>query len=588
MSRMAAARPETYCLECARPHLAFWFREAPAGLDVAAGGAALHDLAVWTSGVDERRLADPRLLRTAEATGASLTSLSLAISAGARAHTGQVCSHGVFVDDHLCTSLTYRASEYDARVGLIPVPALFAQEIPEKKRQRAELPVAKELLEAAPDEPTLSLDEMDALVDWKARQHDEPRKPRAWSHLILVSHAWGDPTKPQTPWAEVKKRVNDWVNTELAKPPEQRSPRMKAAKREDFGVWIDFMMVPNEAHAAGDVCERCEHEKTRMIQRINALLSLATVIPMSDTARHRGWILQELTLDAHGATKYEHRDRVSLMARHVRFTTDDGTHATDDGMLLRCNEFVRLSQTPRAWPSVGPELLRLFREAGITEEASEAARGILMDHARRFDKDCHLVKRLMADLTQALALSRRAGHEGKHEPGLGAFEQPFDLSELATAIREQSQAMGGLAAQIAASDTSGSGATDPDGGLTALPLEARRRLTEELQWQQFVGVATGLRAEWLYGCGLAAWVRLSAITEALTATKFLARLKAGQVRFWQPRSLTIEAKLRSVPEQIAFAKRIASEGVRIAEMELLYALGRDAKRELDELEKVTR
>jgi hypothetical protein len=584
---MSAVGPETHCLECEKPHLEFSFCAAPLATEIAAWRAALHDslshLAVWTRGVDERSLADPRLRRTCDATGASLTSLSLAIAAAARARAGQVCPHAVFVDDHLCTALTYRATDDDQRVGLIPIPALFVPEVPLEKRSRAELPVPKELLEAAPDEPTLSLAEMDALDDWKARRHDEPRPPRPWMHLILVSHAWGDPRKPQTPWAEVKKRVNHWVDTELAKPPEQRSPRMKAAKREDFGVWIDFMMVPNEAHATGDACASCEEEKTRTIQRINALLSLATVIPMNDSARHRGWILQELTLDAHGSTRYEHRDRVSLMARHVRFTTDDGAHTTDDGMLLRCNEFVRLSQTPRTWPSVNRELLRLFAAAGIADEASQEAREILMDHARRFDKDCHLVKRLMADLTQALALSRRAPHDPNSDPALGAFEQPLDLTELAAAICAQSQALGDLAAAIAASDGADNAAADPDGGLEALPIEARQILTLELQWQQFVGVATGLRAEWLYGCGLAAWVRLSAITEALTATKFLARLKGGRVRFSQPRSLTIEAELRPVPEQIAFARRIARQGVRVADLELLYALGREAKRELDKL-----
>jgi len=626
---------KTVCLHCMKPQLEFLFRGTPRAreLDPAELREKLEPYTVWTRGADESLLADPCLRRAAESTGTSLLTVTLVIASVLLEPTvaRDVCLHGVAVNGHLCTSLSYRPNAGDERVGLLPISSFRPEkEVTERERTRALLPVPRELLEAAPDEPTLSLKEMDELPNWSPRGHDDPRTKRPWKHLILVSHEWGDEKTPQTSWALVKKRVNDWVNKELAKDPSKRSPRVKAYTREDFGVWVDFMMVPN-GHEAGEAhCEECETEKTNMIQRINALLSLATVIPMNDAARHRGWILQELTLDAHGETKYEHRDRVSLMARHVDFTTDNGVHSTDDGMLLRCNEFVRLSQTPRTWPTVNRALLERLQAAGHADEASDEAWAILTDYARRFDMPCHRLKRLMAELPQKLALARRTGHRGGFDTTLGSYDQPFDLGELSDAIEEQGLAMGELAAEIVEQDRPAlktaahelvraanalqrqlpgelatrlatpwadfskalgalpDGATDPEWGLSAMAIDTRQRLTRQLQWQQFVGVAMGLRAEWLHGAGLAAWVRLSAITEALTATKFMARLKNGQVRFSSARSLTLEANTRPMREQVAWAKRIASEGVRLAEMAKLYDLGREAEKELASLKTKSR
>ncbi len=101
-------------------------------------------------------------------------------------------------------------------------------------------------------------------------------------------------------------------------------------------------------------------------------------------------------------------------------------------------------------------------------------------------------------------------------------------------------------------------------------------MTEGLQWQQFVGVAMGLRAEWLHDAGLAAWVRTSAVTEALGGTKFLARLKSGRVVYSGARSVTLQDEARELTQAIAYAAGIAAEGVRCEEMLSLYAAGATA------------
>ncbi len=137
------------------------------------------------------------------------------------------------------------------------------------------------------------------------------------------------------------------------------------------------------------------------------------------------------------------------MARHVEFSTADNKGDTDDGMMLRCNEFVRLGQTPRVWPTVNLELLKRLKAAGHRDEGSPDAWKALTALARTFDQDCHGLKRLMAERTQEIALARRGGHKSTGSATEGAYDTPFDLSDVARAIAKQNEAMGKLVTLIA-------------------------------------------------------------------------------------------------------------------------------------------
>ncbi|MGC4086734.1 MAG: hypothetical protein QM756_02330 [Polyangiaceae bacterium] len=513
----------------------------------------------------------------------------------------------MFIDDHVCSTLAYQSGE-GASVGLFNVVDFAFPVVSDTQRRKAHLPIDVDLFEASSDEPTMSLAEMRGLTEWDPRHCKDLRKPRRWRHLILVSHVWNDPKCPQTSWSKVKERVEKWVRDHFASG--RRNPRIKADTEEDFGVWVDYMMVPNKEHEDGKPCEECRRIKTRMIQRIGALLTLATVLPMDDSASHRGWILQELTLDAHGVTRFEHRDRVKLMARKVEFSAGGGVNDTDDGMMLRCHEFVRLGQMPRCWPAVSRALLERFREAGHTEESSGPAHAILIEYARTFDRECHRAKRLMVSLTQDMA---RAGYDPE-KPRYGSSTDPISSSEFEQAVDEQGEAMSELASWIEGDDISPdlsasissamrslgdlryklpptmaselapsflafreavskvpTTSSDPDWGLRLMRIEERRALTRLLQWQQLVASAMGLRAEWLQGAGLGAWVRSTALAEALGATKFTTRLQHGQRRFSVPSGLlTLEASLRPAAAHVAFARRVAREGVRVEDLRTLY------------------
>jgi len=631
------------CLQCERPHLelSFGWRREPREVSSEAANtveAELERRSLWTTGIDEALLADPCLTRVSTIAQRPLLAVTRTVAyeiLNLGPLKAQVCRHAICVIEetrgrskpehaHVCTFLTYCPNEAGP-VGLVNISELLNQPPDELSQdsqvvtqwEKAKLPLALELLEATPDEPTLSLQEMNALEEWEPVHCENLRPRRRWAHLILVSHDWKQSGCPKTEWAKVKEKVNDWVDKFFAKPKAERSPRIKAHVPEDFGVWVDFMMVPNAEHPdRRPNCPSCEQERKQMIQRINALLSLATVLPMDVESRSRGWILQELTLDAHGVTKYEHRDRMSLMAQHVDFTD------ADDSLMLRCNEFVRLSQMPRCWPAVNLALVNECEQAGYQDENGAEAWSVLMRYARAFNRSCHRLKRIMAELPQEMA---RARTKVFANPISGTLAQPFDLRPLAQAIDEQGQAMAELGKLIARDDrpeltrsaralvadaegllsmlpeplarrtlpaveafrealtSPPLGATDPDRALTRLSVAERQQLTATLQLQQFVCVAMGLRAEWRQDAGLAAWVRASAIAEGLSCTKFLARLQTGQIRYSNAATLTLEDKRREFPRLIEFTKRIASEGVRCDDMSALYELGKRAKVAIHEL-----
>jgi hypothetical protein len=647
------------CFRCHKPHLHFRFGQArrvaeDAVVALPADGDDILEIAgdvvhyrgrsrnlvqlvqdiqaqvVWTTGATIDQVTDPCLLRARETLRRPASELSLMIAHVLKTYEGKAgeqwrndgqatsldfCYHAVFVEGFVCPTLTFERA--DGALGFLNVSDLLCSAMDSTQRARAQLPVATDLLEAAPDEPTLSYKEMLELKDWQHANCQTMRPSRPWKHLILVSHKWSDTGRPKVSWTAIQERVRDYINNHLEKDPSQRDARIKAENAEDFGIWVDYMLVPNDpncrvqpAHASGkDYCAACAKLKVDMIKRISALLTIATVIPMSQDEKDRGWILQEMSLDAHGATKFEHRDRVRLMAQDVMFSQHLDP-AIDDGFMLRCNEFVRLGLTPRVWPDVGVALMEAYKQKGFLDEGRGEAWHILVDYARRFDLDCHRLKKMMAELVQKLAMA-----------DAGATAIPLD--ELGDAIAKQSAAMYEVAKMIEQADQPdvgtklrdalestntlmaalptdlartlgpawdsyraklrelGDGRSDPDFALKRIPIEERTRLTAALQWQQFVAVSMGLRAEWSRGAGLAAWVRAMAITEALGGTKFLGRLKNGQVRFSMAHSVTLAAKQRPMQERYELAKLVAGDGVPVKELEALYEHGAALKKHSD-------
>lgn len=517
--------------------------------------SALGSRSVWTTGVDFTLLASPCLLRAAEivrnelsiaTSGEAVTAVSCLIEHVLRsAPPGEFCLHGVVIDGYLCTALMVVASD---RAGLISIPELSPVRNPLRLPPDL-LPVETRFLEAAPDEPALTIEDLQKLSVWETTTCETPRPRLRWQHLILVSHKWPTSDSPGTldDLAAVKQLVASYIKRTLASLAATPNPKIKARTPCDFGIWIDYMMVPNDLRHGGrtDDCPDCLRLKTEAIKRINALLTLATVLPYTPSAVHRGWILQEVSLNAHpdGGIELGHRDRVRLMQHGVEFTD------IVDGARLRCYEFVRLGQMPRAWPAVNKALIERWNATEQRDEDTGEALQVLTEYARSFDKSCHRMKRVMAELTQQLALTPST--------------TVLDLSELASAVDDQGQAMRWLGACIAADDRPDA-PSDPKGVLNgALAVENRVVAARALQFQQFAGLVTGLRAEWLRGGGLASWVWLTVVTEALGGAKFMARLKDGQVRSSEASS-TVSFRDRpwsSLAERFAHTVDVATNGV---------------------------
>jgi hypothetical protein len=224
----------------------------------------------------------------------------------------------------------------------------------------------------------------------------------------------------------------------------------------------------------------------------------------------------------------------------VAFTDDN------DGVRLRCYEFLRLAQMPRVWPAVNLELLDRWQEHGNLDEGDTGAWKTLTEYARTFDKDCHRLKRLMAMKTQEIALG-------------ASRKEPIELEDVASAIDAQSNAMKRLDERITTDDP----ALLSDRSKGTSRVNARVEAAQTLQLQQLVAVGMGLRAEWRLGAGLAAWVRATALTDALAGAKFMARLKDGQIKASEA---TCSVTLRKEPwgsplERFDFALKVATEGV---------------------------
>jgi hypothetical protein len=482
----------------------------------------LKDRAVRTTGVRGRQLADACLVRLADAANIDLSASSLAIAHVLRTsiENRRCCPHAVVVEGSICTTLCV---EDGSRTALVNIAELFLPRLTveaELAEASAPLfPVPLELLECGVEEEALPFSTFMALDRWttttcRTPPEQLPYRKQKWGHLIFVSHTWRGAGDPGTvaDLRQAQRAVAHYAHKVLAdKAAGSVSATVKnVSSVDDFGVWVDYMMVPNDAKHMQhwtDGCRRCWDRRGQQIAKISAILTVATCVVVADEQeRHkRGWIIHEMTTNTHlnlhdglllpddpgtqlAALDATYLHRVNLMSQTANFTNGM------DGRALRLYEFVRLSQLPRTWPAVNEVLLREWRDAGVDDERSVTARDILFKYARHFDQPCHQLKRLMALLPAELALFGVGEHDGS----------AVDCAPLLAAIEDQRRAMVAL-------------------GMPSAEDAAR------LQLQQFVALGMGLRAELLHRAGFTAWLCASQLTAALAASKASARLHAGGV-----------------------------------------------------------
>ena len=550
---------------------------------------------VWTRGMAVDRLADPCLLVAAETMEVTPTELTISIAHALRSVAGEpdgrrICKHAIELDGRLCTMLAHehRGPGDEAVVGLIHVADLLDGSPAEPADAVLELDCAT--FEASPKELALSYRELMALEAWVtgnceanlALTRPREEKEKDWGHMLFVSHAWRDnvPGIPED-LDQIKRVVEDYVSEALRiraisdpavlkADPNRYGINTSVVKNvetaNDFGIWIDYMIVPNDlAHAD---CPKCKEQRDRHIAQIGALLTISTIITMDPETTDRGWLIHELTGNSHDnivngrklckldASDLRHRHRARLMAsKHKTF------RVPEDGRKLRCYEFTRLGQMPRCWPAVNAQFLRALEAGCFVDERSVGAAPLLYRHARHFDLPCHALKRAMVEMTQTLARATSSP------------AAPIDLEDFAIAVDQQAAAMRELHAKLQPGP-------DQDHGL--LPIDDAVEQVHRLQTHQFVEVALGLRVETTRRAGFGSWVKLTEIVDALAATKFMARLFEGIVTQKKVScNVTLyegstESRKQGTAwtERLSLAEDVAHRGVRIDALERAYgALG---------------
>lgn len=576
------------CPSCGLPVLEFSSTDFRGPVPTRATIDEVCKLSTWFSGIGIDDLADPCQTTFARSSGATTTSVALAVAEVLRGTQG-CCGHAVVLDRRLCTALAVGADECGRHTPMLLVPGTVGTvnvvdlrfPVCDANVESGLPKAAMGLLEASPNLPALPYEEFMAVRAWKpgsCKTIAPPLKP--WGHVIFISHVWRGPETPgdAADLARAQELVKSYVKEALEvrraalageAPPRGRfgiNPSMvkNIEGPQDFGIWIDYMLVPNERadHVGCGACARLRQES---IPSISGILTVSTIFKMDPDRVDRGWILHEVTANSHSnvvdggsgePVPLEHGHRVRMMMQG-RASSGGLVEYSEpgDGVRLRCLEFVRLGQMPRCWPAVNLELLGEYLRTGERDEGTVAAASTLFRYARHFDLPCHELKRMMSELAQEVAAAR---------PGIsrepGHFTQPVDLTPLRASIAAQERAMHLLARAV----------DRPDGppDLDLVREHDRPRWASVLQLQQFIAVAMGLRAEWLRGEGVACWVRLTALTEALASTKFMARRLGGSVR---ARAVNCNVRI-SAGRSIEHAIDVARHGVPAEDLEHVFGL----------------
>jgi hypothetical protein len=501
------------------------------------------------------------------------------------------CKHGVALNERICTTLVCEASCSDSPTfGLYNIVDLtYALTL---SRLETVQYIPEEFFEASAEEEAISADEFYKMHDWTTRTCCKSRpavgcvtatpkvEKRKWGHMLFLSHAWTAAGVPgsKSDLERLKKAVKRYIHTILDSESEDHGTTVtvkNVATADDFGVWLDFPIIPNDQlHVRS--CVTCKEQRRLYIAKMTSLQFVATTIVLHPEEVNRGWILHEMTVNSHGniidvdgvplaqSFRLQHVDRFNLMLdRRVSFTNGS------DGVELRCHEFIRLGQLPRCWPSVNRVLLEEWKLAGIRDEGSVDAKGILFKYARSFHHDCQRLKRAMITLPQKLARTSLPSIDENPNISEGWVkvpterpnplysnkmflkaerdtDAPFSFAEVLAYIENQKRDMLFLSLDPSICDAAA-----------------------VLQKQQFLGVVMGLRAELLHGAGALHWITLSTLVQALTAAKRTVRLKEGKKVVFNASCTVAIAPFvsRSDSELADFAADIQENGVHCSILE---------------------
>ena len=487
---------------------------------------------------------------------------------------GGGCRHGVVLNGRMCCTLATTARMSPTRdnesnllvVGLYNIVDLTCDLMPTRLETVQYVP--EEFFEVSASEEAMSVETFCNMTKWTTRTvcagsneknaavEEVNVERRKWGHLIFLSHVWerrgvpGSVEDLQT----LQQAVQNYVEEAIRTGPTTTVKNIATA--DDFGVWLDYPIVPNDKdHTAN--CQVCLEKRRQCIAKMTALPSIATTIALHPEGTRRGWILHEMSNNTHKNVvdtdlKELHSEDRLRYGHRINLMTDGRVTFTNgsDGVELRCHEFVRLGQMPRCWPSVNLELLKKWKEAGLEDEGSVEAKDILLEYARTFHYKCQGLKRAMVVLPQLLARanvvvnSDSANEDWVSVPPVSSnplYESdsqrsdplhlsfPFDFDIIEREILQQESDMREL----------------------GIP-ESLSAATSALQRRQFVNVVMGIRAELLHGGGILHWISLSTIVQAISTTKRMVRLKHAEhviqkvscsIALSVPESLETEAEL---------------------------------------------
>jgi hypothetical protein len=497
---------------------------------------------------DTELLADPALLAQAKRSRDwSVVQLSHVIAQLVVHFQKRVCHHGVLLNHRVLVTLV-QDTDVEGCCGLYNIIDMFGI-IDHDRVQKLGI-VDEELFEVAAEEYAMSAPTFLQLTSWETyhcQSGSGIRERKKWAHVLFLSHRWqergvpGDVNELQI----LQQAVRSYIEVALQRGTTTTVKNFTTAY--DFGVWLDYMMVPNDVNHAD--CETCRTHRHICVAKMAAIPTIATTIALHPDERSRGWILHELTMNTHQNIQDVRAKSVDITCPHgarINIMVPQRVHFTNgsDGSALRCSEFLRLGQLPRNWPSVTKQLLQEWKEAGVQDERDAGpAKHILFQYARTFHFPCQKLKRAMIVWPQLLARRGIAksdlndwvyvSYKDRPRP-TGATAIPFldrdrkeadefdwspnaifNLNVVEQEIRNQEEAIKSL-------------------GINNDLASA----TSTLQRMQFVAMTMGLRAELMFGEGWLHWVHLSALTESLTSCKRAVRWYNG-VAIVQPTSCSV-------------------------------------------------
>jgi hypothetical protein len=528
---------------------------------------------------DVELLADPALLTQSRQCDWSVFQLSRVIAQLVIHFQQRVCHHGILLNQRILTTLVQEVNE-QGDCAFFNIIDMFG--IIDHERLSTLGIVDEELFEVAAEEYAMSAPEFLKLASWETYHCQSPpkfRECKKWGHVLFLSHRWKERGVPGDT-GELKvlqEAVRTYIDIALKRG--ATTTVKNFSSEQDFGVWLDYMMVPN--HPSHAECDACRTRRHICIAKMAAIPTIATTIALHPDERSRGWILHELTMNTHTNIQDVHGEPVDIPCPHgarINLMVRNQVHFTNgsDGSALRCSEFLRLGQLPRNWPSVTKQLLQEWKEAGVRDERDAGpAKDILFKYARTFHFPCQKLKRAMMVWPQLLA------RRGVPKDDLDAWvylsvedrARPTGAAALPFLDRERKEASNFDWSSEAVFDFSviEQEICEQEEAIKSLGISNElAKATTDLQRMQFVAMTMGLRAELLYGEAWLHWCHLSVLTESLTLCKRAIRLYDG-VAVVQPTSCSVSFIKTVAQKNSSLSRRLLEQ----QQQQIVSTLARD-------------